>query len=229
MTTQLAPKAEGYIQLPRFKFTPKPREIDFAQLVASGSDPVRALILAKIVTEDDVKTLPKAKIYSVAASLIKSEAIQERIQYFAILHRRSMAVTAERILQEGAAIAFADFAEAYDHDGRPFHNPHNIPRHLRAAIKEYKIDKDGVTHIKFHDKLKAMQLIGDLEGLFDDAHRAKAPQVTINLGGAAAHKPDANTAPDVTSGTLHLGVSGDDIIDIDPSDGAAAPDPNWMD
>jgi hypothetical protein len=180
---QLAPYAESYAPAePEFQFTPTQREKDFALLVASGAAPTEALSACGIVSEADTLNLPRAQLYRMATRLLSSEAVQERIDYYRILHNHNLSVTADRLRQELAAISFADIAEAFDPGtGQPHTNPHDIPRHLRAAIKEFYIDKDGVTRFKLHDKLKAAQMVGDLEGHFDEANKAKAPQVTINL------------------------------------------------
>ena len=37
---------------------------------------------------------------------------------------------------------------------------------------------------KLTDSLKAMQMLGDLNGHFDESNRSKAPQVTVSLGGS---------------------------------------------
>lgn len=194
---QFSPQVETYVGPPKFKHTLTQRNTDFAQLVASGCHPADAIVRASIVTASEAHTTPRNKLYAMASRLMRSEAIQERMDYFAQLHRESMSITAERIHQETAAVAFADVAQAFDHDtGAPITNPHDLPRHLRAAIKEFRVDKDGVVHIKFHDKMKAVQMAGDMAGVFDEARRASAPQVTVNLGGESLDP--VPTAIDVT-------------------------------
>jgi hypothetical protein len=152
--------------------------------------------------------------------LLSSPAIQERIDYFLVLHRASMAVSVERLQQELSSVAFSDFALLYHpvdgplvpdpfhpiddpspprlipsyRAGDPIRNPHDLPRHLRAAIKEWGYDKDGCLKAKLHDKLKAGQMLGDLQGYFAEADRAKAPQINISIGdgqGTAHRLPNA--------------------------------------
>jgi hypothetical protein len=213
---QLAPYAESYAPTePAFQFTPTQREIDFAQLVASGAAPVEALIACDIVPEEEANNTPRPLLYRMATRLLTSEAVQERIDYYRQLHNHNISVTADRLRQEAAAIAFADFAHTHTHDGRPITNPHEIPRHIRAAIKEWYIDKDGVVRIKFHDKKWAMQMAGDLEGHFDEANRAKAPQVTVNLAQQVNHTPQSQ--PPLTS-------SGDPLPDHSPLHAAVVPE-----
>lgn len=189
--TNFSPPAVSYMPAPKFKYAPKQTEIDFAQLIATGADPVEAIVFSGIVTQEGADRLGRGELYRMASRLIRMEAVQERIDFFRQLHKSSMSVTVERMLQELAGMAFSDIADSYQLNGRPHTNPHDIPRYARAAIKEFYIDKDGVVRIKLHDKLKAQQLIGDLEGYFNEAHRAKAPQVTVNLGST----PDKDGPP----------------------------------
>lgn len=195
---QIAPYAESYAPAePEFKFTPSQREKDFAQLVASGAAPIEALSACGIISEDEAITSPRSSLYRMATRLLSSEAVQERIDYYRALHNHNLSVTADRLRQELAAISFADFAEAFDPGtGQPITKPRDIPRHLRAAVKEWYVDKDGVTRFKLHDKLKAMQMVGDLEGHFDEANRTKAPQVTVNLAHQTNVHPDTTISPE---------------------------------
>lgn len=193
--TQFSPLAESYIQQPKFKYAPRPREIDFAQLIASGGAPVESLIHSAIISASDASLLSRKELYEMATRLLSSEAIQERIDHFTALHRASMEVTADRIRQEGAAIAFSDPALMQHPDGTPITNLHDLPRYLRAAIKEFYIDNTGQPRYKLHDKLKAMQMIGDMEGHFNEAHKAKAPVVNVNL---ATLQDPVDNAIDIT-------------------------------
>jgi len=208
----LAPKAENYVPAPKFKYAPNQREIDFAQIVAAGGDMVEALSIASLITQKEKESATRAQLYGMGTRLLSNPAVQERIDYYLLLHRAGMDISAARIQQELAAVSFADFAQAfhkkdgpvvskknphYDSNnpdskefedqyewraGDPITNPHHLPRHLRAAIKEWKIDKDGIVCIKYHDKLKAAHTLGEMEGHFDAANRAKAPQVNISIG-----------------------------------------------
>lgn len=204
----LAPAAESYVPAPKFKYAPNQREIDFAQIVAAGGDMVEALSIASLITAKEKESATRAQLYGMGTRLLSNPAVQERIDYYLVLHKAGMDISAARIQQELAAVSFADFAKAF-HEvdgplverpdlfsdnpnatitepayraGDPITNPHDLPRHLRAAIKEFKIDKDGVVCIKYHDKLKAVHTLGEMEGHFDAANRAKAPQVNISIG-----------------------------------------------
>ena len=185
-----APESESYLKAPSFDYAPTQKEIDFAQLTASGVAPVDALAAASLVTQEEALTSPLAELKRMANTISLRPGVEERYDYYLILHKASMSLTVERMQQELAAVAYADFANAYHPDGLPITNPHDIPRHLRAAIKEFGFDANGQPKHKYHDKIKATQLLGDLTGHFDAAHAAKAPQVTVTL---------SQNAPPVTS------------------------------
>ncbi len=223
--TSLAPPVENYVPIPKFKYAPNQREIDFAQIVAAGGDLVEALSISSLVTPSESKAATREQLYAMGTRLLSNPAVQERIDYYLQLHKASMNVSAARIQQELAAVSFADFALAfYDEDGPivsqrnpyydpdtpgskefedkpsykagdPITNPHDLPRHLRAAIKEFKIDKDGVVQVKYHDKLKAVHTLGEMEGHFDESNRAKAPQVNISIGDGRGAPPLKNITP----------------------------------
>lgn len=218
--TTFAPKAEIYLPTPKFKYAPPAKEIDFAQLVAAGKPPVEALLLTGLVSKAEAVVATRAQLYGMGTRLLSSPAIQERIDYFLVLHKASMTVSVERLQQELAAVSFSDFALLFHPEdgplqpdpfhpindpspprmvpshraGDPIRNPHDLPRHIRAAVKEWGYDKDGCLKAKFHDKLKAGQMLGDLQGYFAEADRAKAPQINISIGdglGSAHRLPNA--------------------------------------
>jgi len=206
---QFAPQTESYMPVPDFKYSPRQREVDFAQLIAAGGDRVGSLIKAAIIPLSESNKLSQPELYALACNLLRSEAVQERVDHFSILHKASMTTSAERIKQELAAIAFVDPSLVQeDHttrdpdtdvettSTREVRDLRTLPRYVRAAIKEFYVDRDGIPRYKFHDKLKSIQMIADLEGLFNDANAAKAPQVTFNLGGSTTElKQAANLAP----------------------------------
>ena len=180
-----APQAENYLAPPDFKFAATQRQTDFAQLIASGADMGEALLHSSLISSQEANTLERSHLYALATKQLRLPAVQERVDYYRILHQRSMSVTRERIEQELAALAFSDFALAFDPVGLPHTNPHDIPRALRAAIKEWSNDSLKGVKMKFHDKTNALKMLGELQGYFAEADRAKAPRVEINLSGHA--------------------------------------------
>lgn len=217
---QFAPQTENYLPEPKFRYTPSAREIDFAQMVASGADVGEALVVASLITEKERQAASSARIRRMAYKLLSTPAIQERLDYYLMLHKASMSITRERIQQEMASVAFSDFAQVFHKEdgpmverpdifaepdpetgeyplklepeyraGDPIRNPHHIPRHIRAAIKEWRFDKDGCLVCKFHDKLKAASMLAEMEGYMDEANRAKAPQINISIGDGQGAPP----------------------------------------
>jgi len=203
---ELAPATESYLPEPVFEFSPRQREVDFAQLLAAGGDLVESLIKASIVPQNEVQKLTRPQLYKMAANLLKSPAIQERIDHFRTLHQASMDTSADRIKQELASVAFLDPALT-QHDApiidietgeettqvANVRDMRTLPRYVRAAIKEFYIDRDGLPRYKFHDKMKSLQMLADLEGMFKEADQAKAPQISFHLGGETTELTSANT------------------------------------
>lgn len=196
---QLAPTAESYAPpQPKFDHAISQKENDFAQLVAAGGDNIQSMVAVSIITAKDALLLTDLTLKKMANRLTESPRILERTNYYRLLHQASLSLTVERLEQEAASIAYSDVAGLYHPTGEPITNPHDLPRYLRAAIKEFVIDKDGIPRHKFHDKLKGMQMVGDLGGHFNEAHAAKAPQVNISLGGGAPEPPTIDVTPTPT-------------------------------
>lgn len=190
MAESLSPTVSNYLEAQQtsvsFVYPVTQKENDFAMLYASRFEAVAALARAALIThEEEALAHTDAKVHSrlllFATRLLNNPGVQERIRHYTPYHQASLAITVDRALQELASIAHSDPADLFHPTGAPITNPHDMPRYARAAIKEFKIDKDGVVHTKFHDKLKALQMEGDYLGMFNEANQSKAPQVTVNL------------------------------------------------
>jgi hypothetical protein len=111
-------------------------------------------------------------------------------------------------------VAFADFALLYDpNTGRPITNPHQLPRYIRAALKEWGFDKDGVLKAKMHDKNVSLKALEEMGGFYDEANRAKAPQVTVNLSSSSPFSSPSPASPPSGQSAPAAGC----VIDITPS------------
>ena len=87
---------------------------------------------------------------------------------------RRTGITAERVLRELANVAFVNFDDVVGEDGKILPD---AQRADLAAVAGYKV-KDGEDvderEVKFHDKLRALELIGKHLGMFDGSENAKA-------------------------------------------------------
>lgn len=103
-------------------------------------------------------------------------------------------VTATRILQETAAVAYADPRKLFREDGSP-KDMHEIDDQTVAVVAsvEYETTDGGngrVAKIKTRDKLKALEMLGRNRRLWnDDAAKLQAPEgpgltVIVQQGGA---------------------------------------------
>ena len=82
-------------------------------------------------------------------------------------------VTADRVVSELAAIAFADVREVMELDdsGRVVMKPTSEWRpQTTAAIAELHQDKDGVIKLKMHDRIAAMRLLAQHLGMLKINH-----------------------------------------------------------
>lgn len=99
------------------------------------------------------------------------------------------AVTADRVLEELARVAFMDPAEILlvGRDGRIAVDPSRLTVESTAAIQhlEQKTDACGRSrlHIRFCDKLDALEKLGRHLGLFDRG--AQGATMDVNLGPTA--------------------------------------------
>lgn len=95
---------------------------------------------------------------------------------------RRTGITAERVLRELANVAFVNFDDVVDSDGEILKG---AQRADLAAVAGYKVRKGETSEreIKFHDKLRALELIGKHLGMFEGAaaEDAKVKQANSTL------------------------------------------------
>jgi len=117
-----------------------------------------------------------------------SEYIREVLQVALGGAMKQLNVTAERILQEIAAVAFLDPAEMFDANGLPL-PIYKMPEHVRRAIAsldvktEFGDDDVIIRKIKAEPKLKALELLGKtfamwVDRLQVDESSSKAPSAS---------------------------------------------------
>lgn len=107
--------------------------------------------------------------YSMGQRLLKKVEIQAAIQKRQAKLRGKLEITQERVLEELAAIAFAngtDFA-TITHNGLVRLTPTDeVPEEKKKAVASIKEGRYG-TEIKLHDKVRALELLGEHLGVFD--------------------------------------------------------------
>lgn len=114
-----------------------------------------------------------------ASRLLRNDKIRAAIDaQFALQEKRTL-ITADRILAELMRVGLADIGEAFNDDGS-LKRVRDMPEELRRAISSVEVDElwegygedrqqIGVTKkIKFWEKTKALQLLGNHLKLFVD-------------------------------------------------------------
>lgn len=110
--------------------------------------------------------------YSIGVQLLKKLEIQVEIQKRRNRLQSKLEITQERVLQELAAIAFAngaDYAKVVNTGLLPTVEmipTDELPPEKLPAIAGIKANQYGV-EVKLHDKVKALELLGKYLGTFD--------------------------------------------------------------
>ena len=110
--------------------------------------------------------------YSIGVQLLKKLEIQAEIQKRRNRLQNKLEITQERVLQELAAIAFAngaDYAKVVNSGLLPTVEmipTKELPPEKLPAIAGIKANQYGV-EVKLHDKVKALELLGKYLGTFD--------------------------------------------------------------
>ena len=81
--------------------------------------------------------------------------------------------TAERWLQEVAAVAFSSPACLFDSDGKMV-DVQLLPPAVQAAIASVEVDEYGKVKVKFWDKLGALEKLGKHLGLYEKDNQQQA-------------------------------------------------------
>lgn len=120
--------------------------------------------------------------YSMGQRLLKKVEIQAAIQKRQAKLRGKLEITQERVLEELAAIAFAngaDFATVNQNGIVRITPTSELPEEKRKAIASIKEGQYG-TEVKVHDKVKALELLAKHLGMFDSKNGgSEAPENNI--------------------------------------------------
>lgn len=139
-----------------------------------------------------------------------------RVEQAIKLARREAALQCKastgRIVGELTAIATASPIDFFAEDGTPL-PAHKLAPHVGAAVKSIKQTKtenmkmDGTvvtthtTHVQLHDKLKALQLLGQTEGLFETRNDAPRVVFEVNSPHPSAKVPRGDVSRETTPQT----------------------------
>ena len=168
-----------------------PQEQAFARIYALTHSTKRAAQAAGLDLDEATRFLSLA-------------SVREQIDYYVELQIQKLDIRTDRILQELAAIGFADPAEFFDDDGDAI-PLHQLPPHVRATIKSIDISQtedllaDGTIrtkkriNIQVWDKLKALDIAAKAKGLYLD--NAVPPTPIMDMGKARV-VPDSPREPD---------------------------------
>jgi len=124
--------------------------------------------------------------------LLKKPAIQEYIKHLTARRSKRLEITADKVLQEFAKIAFADVGAFYDSEGhlKPFTA---LSPDDRAAIAGITYDKNLLPILKLHDKHKALDSVARHLGLYE---KDNIPDATSKLTAEEISKAVADGLPD---------------------------------
>lgn len=110
-----------------------PKEADFAFQVVRLGDPNKAYRLAY-----DAGGMLPSSVRAAVTRLLQKPRIAERIGELQTVADSKLEVTIERIARETARIAFVDFGELFDDEGRPI-PIHLLPVDLRHAVESVTV------------------------------------------------------------------------------------------
>ena len=114
---------------------------------------------------------------SLTCKLLKRPEIQAAIQEQVEKIGRKIDVTAERVLNELAKIAFVDSTQFFPKkvDGRYVAvEAEKLPAEVRAAMSSMRVTKAGIS-VQAHDKVKALQLLGQYLAMWTDRTEIDIP------------------------------------------------------
>lgn len=111
---------------------------------------------------------------------LRKPEIAEKIQLLMNQRSQKTEITAQRVLEEIAKLAFLDIGGAYKADGSLM-LPHEMPEDVRRAIAGIEVNEIGVEgvvightkKVKFHDKSKNLEMLGRHLKLFTDVLEVK--------------------------------------------------------
>lgn len=165
--------------------------------------------VAEYLVDLDAMRAAIAAGYSAASAAVRASQLLASPDVIALIRARQqewaskLEISAERVLQEYAAIAFADIGELAEDDGAP-KSLSSLQRHQRVAIAEVSSSPGGCK-VRLHDKRAALADLAKHLGLFEADNRQRQTQ-TLNAiivpakdiagtGAGAEHHLASDAAP----------------------------------
>ena len=121
-----------------------------------------------------------------ASRLLANAKVAEAIAEHQQERAKRTAVTADRVVNELAKLAFVDLSKAYDANGALL-APGEMPDEVKAALAGVDYAKTGDRIARFAAKERALELLGKHLGLFRDKVEHSGPDgqalsISIDLG-----------------------------------------------
>lgn len=134
------------------------------------------------------------QVWEEASKLLRNPKVSQRIGLLSSNAQKKIDVTADKIIQELARIAFFDTSVLYNEDGT-LKQISELSSDVTRAIHSTKqrLEKQGqdkedwaeIKEIRTHDKLKALELLGKTLAMFTDKNitdlKSDGPLFQINL------------------------------------------------
>ena len=119
--------------------------------------------------------------YSQGQRLLKHVEVSARIEKSQEKYRERYEITREKLIDELAKIAFGDIRDMVKWTGSRITliPSKEITDDIAAAISEVTKGKFGIS-IKRQDKIRALELIAKLAGIYDDKPKPEAPRIMVD-------------------------------------------------
>ena len=183
----------------------RPHHAKFVDLVLTGMDGARAaMLMGREIKPENAK--------SAAYKLLRQPAVRAAVREGRARMRARAEITADRVLQELALVAFVNPADFLNAEGKI--DLTSVPRHMMRTVRELRFEKGGTVVLKLHDKLVALEKLGRHLDLFaaiapgdvpgDDADTALPSRdmarrilfaLAVAMKGQAGATPPADTPP----------------------------------
>ena len=139
--------------------------------------------------------------YNEGSRLLKNDEVRAAVEWYRGSESERLGVTPARVLEELAAIAFADLGDYVRIvDGSPIFDMSELPAGATRAIASIDETSSGV-RFKLHDKQAALVTLARSFGLLGN----DSPAVAVVVGAAESVELSTLTADELRAGILALG------------------------